>query len=212
MSYKSPGKDYLVKGEFSEFYDVRLVAGNATANAAPRVPARFNITIRSTSSYEIYINLTNSTPPTGYRAVFSQNATGGIHVAANSSVSLFLTVSVPDNATNGTEVPIMVSGKFQTKEGTNIATNNLPLIVQVRFIPPKKPEKVTGFFGIPMAYITYIAVVLIVLAIFLVALFLTGQRKKRRESDDLVAFAAYVEAQKRSRDSSAGDVERASPP
>lgn len=212
MSYQNPGREYLVKGEFSEFYDVRLTVANATVSAAPRVPARFNITIRSTSSTDIYINLTNSTPPVGYRAIFSKNDTGGIHVPANSSVALILTVNVPDNATNGTDVPIMVSGRFQTKEGTTIATNNLNLGVQVRFIAPKPPQKDTTFLGIPIKYLMYMGVVFAVLIVFLVALYLVGQRRKRRESDDLVAFAAYVEAQKRSRESGAGDVERSSPP
>jgi hypothetical protein len=212
MSYQSPGRDYLVKGEFSEFYDVRLVTANLTMNAAPRVPARFDITIRSTSSTDLYINLTNTTPPRGYKATFSKNDTGGIHVPANSSVVVFLTVSVPDNATNGTDVPITVSGRFQTKEGTNIATNNLNLMVQVRFISPKPPVKETTFFGFVKDHAAWIAVGMIAV-IVIIALYLFSQRKtKRQEADDLVAFAAYVDAQKRSREAGAGDVERASPP
>jgi len=212
MSYKSPGRDYLVKGEFNEFYDVRLQVANSTMDAAPRVPARFNITIRSTSSVDIFINLTNTTPPIGYKAIFSKNDTGGIHVPANSSVTLFLTVNVPDNATNGTDVPIMVSGKYQTRDRTNIATNNLNLIVQVRFIPPKPPVKQTTIFTFIADHAVWLGGGLVAIAIILVIWYVVGRKSKRQEADDLVAFAAYVEAQKRSREAGAGDVERASPP
>ena len=218
MSYQSPGRDYLVKGEFSEFYDVRLIVSNATLNASPRVPARFNITIRSTSSTDIFINLTNSTPTVngravpGYRVVFSENSTLGIHVPMNGSVNLFLTVTPPDNATNGTDVPITVRGMYQTKEGTDIATNNLNLILQVRFIPPKPPVKETTIFTFLRDNIAWIGSVVGVLLVVLVVLVIMDRRKKRTEADDLVAFAAYAEAQKRSREVGAGDAERASPP
>ena len=218
MSYQNPGRDYLVRGEFSEFYDVRLVTGNATLNAAPRAPARFNITIRSTSTTDLFINLT-ATPPTvngrpapGYTTIFSENKTSGIHVPANSSVNLFLTVNVPDNATNGTDASLTVGGIFQTREGTNISTNNLPLVVQVRFIPPKPPVKETTIFTFLVDNIPWIGSVIAVLLVVLVALYINDRRKKRTEADDLVAFAAYVEAQKRSREAGAGDVERASQP
>jgi hypothetical protein len=218
MSFQSPGRDYLVKGEFDEYYDVRLVTGNLTMSAAPRVPARFNITIRSSSSTDIYINLTATQPSVGgrpapgYVAVFSRNESTGIHVQANSSVSLFLIVTPPDNATNGTDVGVMVGGTFQTEEGTNITTNNLNLVVQVRFIPPKPPVKETTIIGFIIDHALYIGAVIAVLLLFLIALYWTSQRRKRTEADDLVAFAAYVEAQKRSREAGAGDVERSSPP
>ena len=213
MSYQGPGRNYLVKGEFDEYYDVKLVTGNVTMNAAPRVPARYNITIKSTSTTDIYINLTNTTPPIGYKVVFAKNDTGGIRVPANSSVSLLLTVTVPDNATNGTNVLITVSGKFQTKkEGKDIATNNLNLVVQVRFIPPKPPQKETSILGFIKDHITWVGTGLGAVIVILVLWYIMDRKTKRQEADDLVTFAAYVEAQKRSREAGAGDVERASPP
>jgi hypothetical protein len=201
MSYSSPGRNYLVKGQFLHYYDVKLEAHNLTVTGAPRTqPARFNLTIRNHSDIEVWVNLTNTTiAEPEYEIRYSRNDTGGIHVGANESLPITLTVVIPDNATNGTDIGFRVWGVYEASDGSELETNELNLQVQVRFIPPKPPQKSRGLFDVIKEYSTYLYV-LIVVVVLLGALYVLFERRKRQEEEeDLLAFQAYVEAAKAQR-------------
>jgi len=107
---------------------------------------------------------------------------------------------------------VTVGGIFQTKEGTNVTTNNLNLLVQVRFIPPKPPVKETTILSYFLDHAIWFVGLGIVIVVIIALYLLTQRKTKRQEADDLVAFATYVEAQKKARGEGARDMDRASPP
>ncbi len=215
MSHSSPGRNYLVKGQFAHYYDVSLEVSNLTVTGAPRTqPARFNLTIRNNSDIEIWINLTNTTiEERDYELRYSRNDTGGIYVAANDTERITLTVTIPDNATNGTNVGFKVWGLYETTDGSELKTNELNLQVQVRFIPPKPPQKTRGFFDIIKEYSTYLFIMIAAVFLIVVAWFFYERHKRREEEEDLLAFQAYVEAAKAQRgEATTPDARRMMPP
>ena len=201
-SYGSPGRDYRIKGEFSHFYDVDLEVGNLTALAAPRTkPARFDLTIRSHCDTEIWLNMTNSTiTNVGYIANFTRTDAGGLHLTPNSTLLIAFEVRIPDNATNGTNVPVTIWGVYQTREGNDLTTNDILLTVQVRFTTPKPPVEKETFLDILMKYAPYIGALVAIGAVATAIWVYRDRKRKREEQDDLVAYQAYVAAHKQERE------------
>jgi len=201
-SYSSPGRNYLIKGEFSHYYDVDLEVGNTTALAAPRTrPARFNLTLRSHCDTEIWLNMTNSTiANVGYFANFTRADAGGLHLTPNTTLILAFEVRVPDNATNGTNVPVSIRGVYQTREGHELSTNEVLLTVQVRFTTPKKPVEKETFLDILMKSAPYIGALVAIIVVAAAIWAYRDRKRKREEQDDLLAYQAYVNAHKQERE------------
>ena len=201
MSYDEPGRNYVVRGKYSQLYDVRLRADNATRTGAPHDVTSFNITIVSQSTTDVEINITNSSLPAGYFVNYSLKMP--IPVPEGTSVSFSLVVSVPDDAANGTDVMIILTGRYLTQEGDELETNELNLLLQVRFIPPKPPEEERTIFTIlrdfVKDYYLYLIVVVVIAVIALLVWLFLGHRNKR-EDELLHEYQAYLESQGQKRE------------
>ncbi len=201
-SYSSPGRNYLIKGEFDHYYEVVLEVGNNTATAAPRTrPARFNVTLRSHSDIEVWLNMTNSTiTKPGYFANFTRADVGGLHLTPNTTLVLAFEVRIPDNATNGTNLQVTIWGIYQANDGSDLETNAVNLIIQVRFTTPKPPVERDDIVDILKKAAPYIGVLVAIGVIVGAVLFFRSRKRRREEQDDLVAYQAYVAAHKQERE------------
>lgn len=201
MSYDEPGRDYVVRGKYSQLYDVRLRTDNATRTGVPHDVTSYNITIVSDSTTNVEINITNSSLPAGYFVNYSLKMP--IAVPEHGSVSFNLVVSVPDDAANGTDVMIILTGHYMTQEGDELATNELNLLLQVRFVPPKPPEEERTIFTIlrdfVQDYYLYLIVVVVIAIVALLVWLFLGQRNKR-EDELLHEYQSYLESQGQKRE------------
>jgi len=201
MSYSSPGRDYLIKGQFDHFYDVTLEVTNTTATAAPRTrPARFDLTLRSRCDTEVWLNMTNSTiTNVGYLANFTRAEAEGLHLTPNGTLILAFEVRVPDNATNGTNVQVSIHGVYQTREGNDLSTNEILLTVQVRFTTPKPPVEKDDLWDLLGKLAPYIGTLVAIGVVVAVILVFRDRKRKREAADDTAAYEAYVAAHKQER-------------
>ena len=131
-------------------------------------------------------------------------ALSGIRVPA---AAVFIPVSVyalspsctvPENATNGTDVSIIIWGTYLTEEGQELETDNLNLLLKVRFIPPKKPKEEKSIPQIILDFIMENTWVMIIIAVgvgFGVVYVIWASRKKRQEDALLDQYKAYVDSQ-----------------
>ncbi|UCC92965.1 MAG: hypothetical protein JSW25_09945 [Thermoplasmata archaeon] len=201
LSYDFPGRTYKIRGQFTQLYDVRLNAQNRTVESPNNAVATFNITIRSDSTTEVEVNMTNRSLPAGYYVNWSR--TMPIAVAEGDTANVILLVTVPENATNGTDVSIQVWGMYETEEGVEQETDQLNLLLQVRFIPPKKPKEdknalqlaLDWFMDNPM----YVAAIVAAAAVGVIVYMYYGRRKKQ---DQMLVdqYKAYVDSQGQQRD------------
>ncbi len=196
LSYEYPGRNYIFRGQYTQLYDVRLSASNSTAESANNAVATFNITIRSQSTTDVEVNLTNRTLQAGYFINWSLNMP--VPVPEGDSVNLILLVTVPENATNGTDINIIIWGTYRTEEGLPLETDNLNLLLKVRFIPPKKPKEDKSIPQMILDFIlenTWVMVVIAVGVGFGVVYYIWAGRKKRQEDALLDQYKAYVDSQ-----------------
>ena len=196
LSYEFPGRSYTFRGQFTQLYDIRLSAENATLESANNAVATFNITISSQSTTDVEVNITNGSLPAGYFVNWSRNMP--VPVLEGESVSLYLLVTVPENATNGTDVSVVIWGTYLTEEGIEQETDNLNLLLQVRFVPPKKPKEDRSVLQIILDLITentWVMVLIAVAVVFGVLYFIWSSRKRRVEDALLDQYKAYVDSQ-----------------
>ncbi len=201
LSYDFPGRTYTIRGQYTQLYDVRLSATNATVESPNNAVATFNLTIRSQSTIDVEVNLTNRTLPFGYFLNWSR--TMPIVVPEGGSVNVMLLVTVPRNATNGTDISITVWGEYTTEEGTDLTTDNLNLLLKVRFIKPKQKEEPEGVFEVFLGILRdywYVIAAVVVLGAIGGLVYFTKQRKKRMEQDLIFQYQAYVESQGQQRE------------
>jgi hypothetical protein len=202
MSYDFPGRAYTIRGQYAQLYDVRLSAENTTVEGRPRDVSTFNITIKSDSTTEVEVNLTNRTLPEGYFVNWSRQFP--ILVPEGGSVTVFLMVNVPENATNGTDVMVTVWGYFPTEEGGIINTDNLNLLVQVRFIKQKPPEvernALQKAWDLMLDY-WYIVFPVIALAIAAGGYYYYREWKRKKDLELIVQYQSYVDTQGQQRES-----------
>jgi hypothetical protein len=196
LSYEFPGRKYIFRGEFTQLYDVRVTASNTTVETPNNAVASFNITLRSDSTTDVEVNMTNRSLPSGYFVNWSRAMP--VPVNEGDTASFFLLVTVPENATNGTDLTITIWGVFLTEEGQELETEYLNLILKVRFIPPKKPkeeksilQQIFDFFQDNM----WLLYLIIVAVAFGVIYLLWNARKKRQEDALLDQYKAYIESQ-----------------
>lgn len=196
MNYDNPGKKYIIRGQFTQLYSIVLRADNATMEGKPREVSTFEITIVSGSTTDVQVNITNSSLPEGYFVNYSQSMP--IDVPEEDSVKFTLVITVPGDAKNGTDVSIILYGKYLTEEGEELESNNLNLLLQVRFIPPKPQEEDRTIFTIMrdfvQDYYLYLVVVIVILIVALGIWFYMGRRTKR-DDKVLVEYQAYLDSQ-----------------
>jgi hypothetical protein len=201
MSYDNPGKNYIIRGQFTQLYNVVLRADNSTMEGKPREVTAYEITIVSGSTTDVQVNVTNSSLPAGYYVNYSQLMP--IDVAEESSVKFTLVITVPEEAKNGTDVSIILRGRFLTEEGEELETNELNLLLQVRFIPAKPPEEERTIFTILRDFIKdYYMYLVVIVVILIAALGIWFYLNHRTSKDDkaLMEYQAYLEAQGQQRD------------
>ncbi len=205
LSYGSPGRKYTIRGQYTQLYDVRLSAANITVKTPNNAVATFNITIRSRSTANVEISLTNTSLPPGYFVNWSRNMP--IALPEDDSVSLYLLVTVPEDATNGTDVMIAVEGEYTTDEDNNLTTDNLNLLLQVRYIEPKPPKEERT---IPQQILDWIKnnTILVVVIVALGALGVVAYviMDKRRKADEalIYQYESYVDSQSQQREMGGG--------
>jgi len=205
LSYEFPGRKYTIRGQYTQLYDVRLNAANATIQTPNNAVATFNLTIRSMSTIDVEVNLTNRTLRAGYYVNWSR--TFPIAVPEGTSVDVLLMVTVPENATNGTDVMVTVWGKYQTEEETDLVTDNLNLLLQVRFIPPKKPKEDKGVMQMALDWIkdnTFIVAMIAVVAVIVVVIWLIGAKRRKQEDQLLDSYKSYIDSQGQQREMGGG--------
>ncbi len=196
LSYDHPGRTYIFRGQYTQLYDVRLSAENSTIESPNNAVATFNITIKSQSTTDVEVNMTNRSLSAGYFVNWSRSMP--VPVPEGDSVSFFLLVTVPENATNGTNINVILKGVYLTEEGVELETDDLNLLLQVRFIPPKKPKEDRS---IPQIILDFMrdniwVVVLVALAIaFGVVYYLYDTKKKKDDEALLDQYKAYVDSQ-----------------
>jgi hypothetical protein len=201
LSYEFPGRAYVVRGQYTQLYDIRLSAANTTVEAPNNAVASFNITIKSMSTIDVEVNLTNRSLPAGYFVNWSR--TLPVIVPEGGQITVLLMVTVPENATNGTDVMVTVWGEYTTEEGVDLVTDNLNLLVQVRFIPPKKPKPDRGVIGMVLDFIDEyrtLVILLVVVAIVAVLAWFYTSKKRKQEDHLLDEYKAYLESQGEQRD------------
>ena len=201
QSYDNPGKNYVVRGQFTQLYNVVLRTGNTTMEGMPREVTAFEITIVSTSTTDVQVNITNNSLPGGYFVNYSRLMP--IDVAEESSVTFTLVVTVPEDAKNGTDVSIILKGRFLTEEETELETNDLNLLLQIRFIPPKPQKEDQTIFTVMrdfvQDYYLYLVIVVVILVVALVVWFWMGRRTKK-DDKVLLEYQAYLESQGQQRE------------
>jgi hypothetical protein len=201
QSYNAPGSTYTIRGQFSQLYHVFLRASNATMEVEPRMATMYNITIVSESTTDVEVNITNSSMPAGYNLDFSRIMP--ILVPEESSVSFQIVVTVPDDAKNGTDVMIKLSGIYLTEEGEEQTTGDLNLILQVRFIPKRPPEEDRNAFTIMRDFVKdyymYLVIVIIIAIVGVVVYFVMGRGIKKDDAA-LHEYQAYLDSQGQKRE------------
>ena len=173
-----------------------LTAQNSTIESPNKAVAAFNLTIRSSSTIDVEVNITNRTLPAGYFINWSRSMP--VLVPEGESVNVILLVTVPENATNGTDVSIVIWGRYLTEEGLVLETDNLNLLLQVRFIPPKRPKEERSIPQQVLDFIkenTWVVVLIAVAVAFGVIYYYLDARKKRAEDELLEQYKAYVDSQ-----------------
>lgn len=201
LSYEFPGRTYTIRGQYAQLYDIRLSATNTTIETPNNAVASFNLTLRSQSTIDVEVNLTNRSLPNGYFVNWSR--TMPIVVPEGGSANVLLLVTVPRNATNGTDISITLWGEYTTEEGVDLTTDNLNLLLKVRFIKPKQKEEPQGVFDVLVDILSdywYVIVVLVVLGVIGGLYYLSQQRKKKMEQDLIFQYQAYVDSQGQQRD------------
>ena len=88
LSYDFPGRTYTIRGQFTQLYDVRLDAANKTIETPNNAVASFNISIRSLSTTNVEVNMTNRSLRSGYFVNWSR--TMPIAVNEGDTINLFL--------------------------------------------------------------------------------------------------------------------------
>jgi hypothetical protein len=202
MTFSAAGRQYVIRGQYSQLYDVRLKATNTTIVGRPREVATFNVTIVSQSTTDVEINITNKSIPEGYFLNFSRNMP--IAVPQESSVSFMLMITVPDEALNGTDVMVVIWGEYETEEGVEERTDDLNLLLQIRFIPPKPPVKEESIFDMIVGFISdwwWLITIICVVGIVAGLVWYFRDYQKKRAMDE---YLAYLEAQGQQRE--AGEV------
>lgn len=201
LSYEFPGRTYTIRGQYTQLYDVRLTARNTTIQSPNNAVATFNITIRSQSTTDVEINLTNKNLPAGYYVNWSR--TMPIVVPEGDSIGVLLMVTVPENATNGTDVMVIIRGKYPTEEGTNLTTDDLNLLLQVRYIPTKPPKVDKSIPAQILDWIKENTIVFILIiaagAIAIVGYFI-WLRKKKADDELIDQYQMYVDSQGQQRE------------
>lgn len=202
LTFSASGRQYVIRGQYSQLYDVRLRAQNTTIVGRPREVASFNITIVSQSTTGVEINITNKSLPEGYFVNISRNIP--IVVPQESSVSFMLMITVPDDALNGTDVMVVVWGEYMTEEGIEERTDDLNLLLQIRFIPPKPPVKEESIFDMIVGFISdwwWAITIICVVGIVAGLVWYFKDYQKKRAMDE---YLAYLETQGQQRE--AGEV------
>jgi len=201
LSYEFPGRTYTIRGQYTQLYDIRLSATNATVESPNNAVATFNLTIRSLSTIDVEVNLTNRSLPFGYFMNWSRNMP--VPVPEGGSANIMLLVTVPRNATNGTDISISIWGEYTTEEGVDLTTDNLNLLLKVRFIKPKQKEEPKGVFEVLVDILSdywYVIVLVAVLGVLGGLFHFNNQRKKKMEEDLIFQYQAYVESQGQQRE------------
>jgi hypothetical protein len=196
LSYDHPGRTYTFRGQYTQLYDVKLQAENVTVQSPNNAVATFNITIKSQSTTDLMVNMTNRTLPAGYFVNWSRNMP--VPVPEGDSASLFLLVTVPENATNGTNINVIIKGVYDTEEGAELETDELNLLLQVRYVPPKKPKEDKTIPQMILDFVKgypWVIALVAVAAVFAVLYYLWAAKKKREEDALLDQYKAYVESQ-----------------
>ena len=195
-SYAAPGLTYTIRGQFSQLYHVYLRAANSTMTGEPKMATVFNITIVSESTTDVEVNITNSSMPVGYYVNYSRLMP--IPVPEGTSVSFQIVVTVPGDAKNGTDVMIKLSGNYFTEENEEQFTDDLNLILKVRFIPQRPPEEEQTIFTIMIdffqEYYVYLVAVIII-AIIAAVLYMYMGRGIKRDDAALHEYQAYLDSQ-----------------
>jgi hypothetical protein len=201
MSFTSPGRDYTITGSSSHYYMVELRSSNATIKGRPREVASFNISIRSKSTTNIEVNISNSSLPIGYFVNVSRGQP--IPIPQGGVVYIMVLVSVPDNATNGTNVPFHVWANFEDDEGTRYKSDDLNLLLQIRFIPPRPPEReeniLTKIWDFIKEYYIYISIIIVLAIVGWVGFYFYENRQKKLDKE-IIEYQAYLEAQRQQRE------------
>ncbi|UCC92363.1 MAG: hypothetical protein JSW25_06725 [Thermoplasmata archaeon] len=201
LSYEFPGRTYTIRGQYTQLYDVRLSARNATIESPNNAVATFNITVRSDSTIDVEVNLTNRSLPEGYFVNWSR--TMPIAVPEGDSVGVLLMVTIPENATNGTDVMVTVWGKYETEEGTDLVTDNLNLLVQVRYIPAKPPKVDKSIPDQIFDWIkenTLVFSLIIAAGVIGIVGYIIWLRKKKADDDLIHQYQMYADAQSQQRE------------
>ncbi len=205
LSYGSPGRKYTIRGQHTQLYDVRLSAANSTVETPNNAVATFNITIKSRSTANVEVSLTNRSLPSGYFVNWSRNMP--IAVPEGDSVSLFFLVTVPENATNGTEQMVRIWGEYTTEEDVNLTTDDLNLLLLVQYIEAKPPKEEKSIPQQILDWIknnTILVVVIIALgALGVVAFFIMDKRRKADEAL-IYQYESYVDSQSQQREMGGG--------
>jgi hypothetical protein len=196
MNYDNPGKNYIIRGQFTQLYNIVLRTDNSTMEGKPREATTFEITIVSGSTTDVQVNITNSSMPEGYYINYSQVMP--IDVPEEDSVKFTLVITVPEDAKNGTDVSIILYGSYLTEEGEELESNELNLLLQIRFIPPKPQEEEQTIFTIMRDFVKdyylYLVVVIVILIVALGIWFFMGRRTKK-DDKVLVEYQAYLDSQ-----------------
>jgi hypothetical protein len=202
MSFSAPGRNYTITGASSQYYSIHLRAQNVTVIGKPREVVTFNISIVSTSTTDVEVNLTNRALPAGYYINFSRLMP--IPVPQGSTVAILVLISIPGNASNTTDLPFTLFGSFETEEGEVRYIDDLNLMVKVRFIPVRPPEEnlnaLQWFWKrIIVPYQWYI-VAAIVAVVAVSVLYYFGLNRQKREDEDIIAYQAYLDSMRQQRE------------
>jgi hypothetical protein len=201
MSYTAPGRDYIVTGSSTHYYSVELRARNATVQAKPREAASFNISIVSKSTADMEVNLTNSTLGPGFFINFSRQMP--IPLPQGDTVNVMVLITTPDNATNGTNQQFYLTARWVDDSGQDGSSDNLNLIVQVRFIPPRPPEEKKGILSQLLDIIkenSLIFYILIGAVAAIIVYFVVKDIMRKKKDQDILEYQAYLESQRQQRE------------
>jgi hypothetical protein len=201
MSYNAPGRNYKITGSSSQYYSVHLSAQNVTVIGKPREVATFNISIVSDSTTDVEVNITNKSLPNGYFINYSRQMP--IPVPQESTVHILVLVTIPGNATNTTDMPFAIFGTFETEEGEERRTDDLNLMVKVRFIPPRPPEEdlnvLERMWNALEPYKWYLAGGIAIAVVVTVVYYFVLLRQKKAD-EDIIAYQAYLDSMRQQRD------------
>ena len=202
MSFNGPGRNYIITGASSQYYSVHLRAQNVTVIGRPREVATFNISLVSSSTTDVEVNITNRSLPRGYYINFSRQMP--IPLPQGGTVNLLVLISIPGNASNTTDVPIAIFGSYETEEGEARTSDDLNLMVKVRYIPVKPLEEdlnaLQWFWRKIIEPYWWLIVAGIVVAVVASVLYYFVLTRQKREDEDIVAYQAYLDSMRQQRD------------